>query len=179
MQIYSVHHFYLQDDGIFPNNDGFPVIHYRAALQIPWWRPANYILKLFKKNNWSNGWNDGVYDYHHYHSITHEALGVYKGHTILLLGGGNGVRVTVEKGDVLIIPAGVAHKNLYPENVFGCVGAYPNGSAYDMNTGKPGERPDADDQILQVPVPDQDPVFGGTGEMYRILQENHFVHISL
>jgi len=63
-------------------------------------------------------------------------LGVCKGEPLLQLGGENGISLFIQQGDVLIIPAGVAHKNLGKENDLICVGAYPDGRDYDMNYGK-------------------------------------------
>jgi uncharacterized protein YjlB len=40
------------------------------------------------------------------------------------------------KGDVLLIPAGVAHKNVGASIDFKCVGAYPGGKEFDINLGK-------------------------------------------
>ena len=148
----------LQDDGIFPNSR-LPALLYKGVLDLPVLFPAAHISSLFKRNKWTNSWDAGIFTYHHYHSITHEVLGVYKGHTQLQLGGANGPKVFVQKGDVLVIPAGVAHKNLGPENDVGCIGAYPDGREYDMNYGKPGERPRTDENIHKVPTPAHDPVF--------------------
>jgi uncharacterized protein YjlB len=61
---------------------------------------------------------------------------------------------------VIIIPAGVAHKNLGSDAKFGCVGAYPEGKEYDMNYGKPEERGITLHNIASVSMPDADPVFG-------------------
>lgn len=149
----------LHDDGVFPNNR-LPVLLYKGALGIPLLFPATHVKNLFKKNGWSNSWDAGVLEYHHYHSITHEVLGIYSGETTLQLGGEGGVQVNIEKGDVLVIPAGVAHKNLGDENAVGVVGAYPDGRDYDMNYGKPGERPGTDEHIAKVPIPKSDPVMG-------------------
>jgi len=152
--------YYLKDDGIFPNNKVLPVILYKTVLDLPYLGAASAIAELFSYNNWKNSWKDTVYNCHHYHSNTHEVLGVYKGSTHVQLGGENGEIVLLEKGDVLIIPAGVAHKNLEPKSRFKCVGAYPKGKHYDMLFGRDGERPMADHFIEKVPVPAQDPVFG-------------------
>jgi uncharacterized protein YjlB len=152
---------FLDDDGTFPNSR-LPVLYYKGVLNIPLLFPATHVKHLFEKNNWLNSWDDGIFEYHHYHSITHEVLGIYEGGTVLRIGGDTGVKLRVEKGDVLIIPAGVAHKNLDGESV-GVVGAYPDGRNYDMNYGKPGERPKTDENIKGVPVPATDPVFGNQG----------------
>lgn len=164
---YTLHHFYLKDDGIFPNNERLPVLLYKNALNILPFVGSNMVTASFEKNNWSNSWKSGVYTYHHYHSTTHEVLGIYKGATVLQLGGEKGPKLHVEKGDVLIIPAGVAHKNLQRERDILCVGAYPDGKVYDMNYGLKSERARADKNIARLPIPAKDPVFGVTGELQK------------
>lgn len=164
---YAVQRHYLRDDGVFPNNAEVPVLVYRSVLNLPVFLPGKYVVDLFRKNGWDNAWKDGVHDFHHYHSKTHEVLGVYKGCTTLLIGGKNGIRIKLQKGDVIVIPAGVAHKNVEPDKAFKCVGAYPKGFNYDMKTGEPSERPKADENIAAVPIPDSDPVFGADGELKK------------
>jgi uncharacterized protein YjlB len=161
--------YYLKDDGIFPNNELLPVLLYKSAWKLPFWKPATAIEKRIKENQWGNVWRNGVYDYHHYHSITHEVLCAYKGKTKLLLGGDKGVTIEFEKGDVLIIPAGVAHKNLRPHAIFKCIGAYPEGKNYDMNYGTT-ERPKTDENIKKVPLPKTDPVKGLSGPLLEYWQ---------
>src|ERR1700760_578748 len=116
-----IEQFVLQDDGVFPNSP-LPVLLYREALDIPLFFPATHIRHVFEKHGWSNSWDDGILHTHHYHSVTHEVLGIYEGETILLLGGPRGKKIKVEKGDVVVIPAGVAHKNLGPADDVGVVG---------------------------------------------------------
>lgn len=156
---YEVEQFFLSDDGTFPNSE-FPVLHYKNVLALPILFPAAFVKRLFKKNKWSNSWVYGVFEYHHYHSISHEVLACIKGSSALLIGGPRGVEIKINKGDVLVIPAGVAHKNLGKENQLTCVGAYAGGADYDINYGQPGERPQADKNIRGVPLPALDPVFG-------------------
>jgi uncharacterized protein YjlB len=81
------------------------------------------------------------------------------------LGGDNGVLISIGAGDVIIIPAGVAHKNMGSSDDFGVVGAYPAGQNWDMNYGKGHERPQADKNIARVPLPEKDPVFGAGGPL--------------
>ncbi|MCW3087455.1 MAG: cupin protein [Sediminibacterium sp.] len=149
----------LHDNGQFPNSK-LPVIHHKNAIDLPFFRSAHAIEKIFEENGWTNNWDSGIYTYHHYHSITHEAFGVYKGRALLLLGGENGKHVVIQKGDVIIIPAGVAHKNMGKEEDALCIGGYPEGKDFDMNYGNPGERPQTDLNIAGVPIPSTDPVFG-------------------
>ncbi len=81
------------------------------------------------------------------------------------------MKIRLQKGDVIIIPAGVAHKNIEPGKKFKCVGAYPKGFHFDMKTGEPSERPKADEHIAAVPVPETDPVFGKNGELRKYWAE--------
>ena len=158
---------FFEDDGIFPNNR-LPALLYPKVLKLPnLFRPVA-VKKLFENNNWKNTWQQGIYTYHHYHSTTHEVLGVCKGETLLLLGGENGITVLIQEGDVLVIPAGVAHINVGKENDVSCVGAYPDGRDYDMNFGKPGERPRTDHNIVSLPLPGTDPVFGVNDGLLQI-----------
>ncbi len=108
-----------------------------------------------------------MYTYNHYHSITHEVLGIYCGECHVSLGGDSGIQLFLEKGDVLLIPAGVAHKNIGASTDFKCIGAYPGGKDFDINLGKSGERPGTDKNIRKVPVPKLDPVYGKEGLLSR------------
>ena len=157
----------LSDDGTFPNNGHLSLIVYRNALRDVLNHNGKEVEQLFESNGWSNSWEDGVYDYHHYHSVTHEVLGVIKGSTRIQFGGPTGISLMVDPGDVIIIPAGVAHKNLGGDESFKCVGAYPDGKDYDINYGKPEERPKADENIKNVPLPESDPVFGTSGPLIK------------
>ncbi|MCE3226161.1 MAG: cupin protein [Bacteroidetes bacterium] len=155
----QIQEFRLNDTGKFPNSV-LPVIVYKKVLALPRFFKCFYVRRLFISNKWGNSWKSGIYEYHHYHSITHEVLGVCEGKTTLLLGGENGVSIEIEAGDVIVIPAGVAHKNEGNENDVCCIGAYPTGHDYDIKYGKEGERPSADNNIMNVSLPKTDPVFG-------------------
>jgi uncharacterized protein YjlB len=95
-------------------------------------------------------------------------LGVYKGDARVQFGGEEGPTLMVEAGDIVIIPAGVAHKNINSSHDFRVVGAYPAGQSWDMNYGKEGERPAADNNIIAVPNPRTDPVYGDMGPLKKI-----------
>jgi uncharacterized protein YjlB len=123
------------------------------------------VIELLESNGWSNSWENGIYDYHHYHSITHEVLVMTSGSARVQFGGEDGIALELNAGDVVIIPAGVAHKKLSEHSNFKCVGAYPDGRDYDVLRGKPEERPKADENIKNLPVPDADPVFGIDGPL--------------
>lgn len=153
----------LRDDGVYPNNDRLPLLVYQGALRLEQGNPASAIEALFRENLWGGSWRNGVYGFHHYHSTAHEVLGVYGGRARIQLGGEQGIVLSIERGDVVIIPAGVAHKNLGASSDFFVVGAYPRGQRPDMNYGKPGERPRADENAARVPLPQADPVYAARG----------------
>jgi len=158
---------HLTDDGIFPNSV-FPALVYEGAIDLPISDPAAAVESLFAEHQWVPAWRDGIYDHHHYHSNTHEVLGVYRGHARILLGGENGVIVSVQAGDVVVIPAGVAHRCVEASRDFACVGAYPGAIEPDMLYGAQGERPTADRSIEQVALPDTDPIEGRTGPLVSV-----------
>lgn len=149
---------HFADNGGIPNSR-LPVVIYKGALSHA---SAETMERLFDENGWPSAWRYGVYDYHHYHSTTHECLGVAAGTARLHLGGPTGRVFAVEAGDVIVLPAGTGHKNVGSSPDFLVVGAYPPGGHADMLYGTADERPAADDRIAQVPLPKSDPV-GGQG----------------
>lgn len=149
---------YFKDDGRIPNSK-YPLLLYRDAFKERDDKGAAWLEQLFLQNNWSNSWRNGIFDFHHYHSITHEALGIYSGSALVHLGGEEGSKVKIRAGDIVVIPAGVGHKNLGAEGL-GVVGAYPGGMMWDLMRGNPGERPQTDKNIAAVPIPEQDPLLG-------------------
>ncbi|KMM39041.1 cupin domain-containing protein [Guptibacillus hwajinpoensis] len=152
--------FYFSDNGHIPNNS-LPLVLYRRSLE----GRIDSCIKLFKQNKWSNSWENGVFPYHHYHSNTHEVLGVISGSASITFGGENGESVKVEKGDVVVIPAGVGHKKEQSSADFKVVGAYPNGMSHDLKTGEAEERPEVIENIQNVPLPSTDPLQGQNGHL--------------
>jgi len=153
----------LTDEGTFPNNERLAALIYKDPLETGGSISARDFEEMFDRNHWPSAWRYGIYTYHHYHSTAHEVLGVYKGSTEVQLGGPSGITQLVEAGDVIVIPAGVAHKNLGSNSGFRCVGGYANGASWDMNYGEPTERPAADENISEVEPPVADPVHGQKG----------------
>ena len=151
------------DDGSIPNSR-LPVVIYRQALAGDD-ASAEAMETLFDGNGWPSAWRYGVYDFHHYHSNTHECLGVARGSAKLQLGGQQGREFFVAAGDVIVLPAGVGHKNLGASGDFMVVGAYPPGFSSDLMRAHDGERPGADQRIAKVPLPKTDPVGGQGGPL--------------
>ncbi|WP_226658726.1 cupin domain-containing protein [Guptibacillus hwajinpoensis] len=152
---------YFDDDGKIPNNVFYPLTLYRGVLK------NQDAMDLFKKNNWTNAWENGVFPYHHYHSNTHEVLGIAKGEASITFGGEKGETIHVKEGDVVVIPAGVGHKREQASSEFLVVGAYPNGRQHDLKTGKRDERPTVLENIQHVPIPETDPVYGVDGPLIQ------------
>lgn len=143
----------LADDGTFPNSTHPLVLHGGAAAD------PDAFARTFAAHGWTGGWRGTVFPFHHYHSTAHEVLGVFAGGATLRLGGDAGETVDVAPGDVVVIPAGVAHQCL-DDRGLAVVAAYDRGRSPDLLRGEPGERPDADERIAAVPVPDADPLLG-------------------
>jgi uncharacterized protein YjlB len=157
----------FKDDGVFPNSRD-PLLFYHHVLDLEGEEPASRVQAHFASCHWTNSWIDGIYPFHHYHSTSHEVLGIYRGSATVRLGGEQGEDFTVQAGDAIVIPAGVGHKNLGSTHDFGVVGAYPDGRRCDLLTGRPGERPKADQNIAALPIPDTDPIFGSEGPLRKL-----------
>lgn len=161
----AVEAFPLLDDGVFPNSARFPALLYRGALELPLRNPTRGAEEIVNVNGWGGVWRNGVYARHHYHSAAHEVLVVCSGMARLQLGGPAGPTLEVGRGDVLIIPAGVAHRNAGSTADFSVLGAYPPGQVPDLCYGVVGERPGADIRIARLVCPPTDPAFGARGPL--------------
>jgi uncharacterized protein YjlB len=160
--------YYFKNDGSIPNNADLPLLFYRGALK----EKTEQTEKIFNSHNWRNSWTNGVFDYHHYHSNAHEALGITRGSAALQLGGEQGDIIVVEAGDVIVLPAGTGHKRVSSSLDFQVVGAYPNGMDYNLRLGLAGEQPKVLEEINQVPLPLNDPVYGENGPLIDKWQKN-------
>ena len=156
--------FIFQDDGTFPNNP-LPLLVLKQAFDVALKINPSEIENVFHSNNWGNSWRNGLYPFHHYHSTAHEVLAVACGTARVQFGGENGPVIDVQPGDVVVIPAGVGHKNLGSSFDLLVVGAYPPGPSWDLCRGTPEERPWALENIARVPLPAADPIFGMQGPL--------------
>lgn len=151
--------FTLNDDGPFPNNR-LPVLVYPKAITPGDDDPCEAFEERFQANGWGGTWRNGIFDYHHYHATAHEVLGCAQGWVQVRLGGPDGREVRLNAGDVVLLPAGTAHRNLGHSADYRIVGAYPPGQHPDMKYGEPEEYGPAKASISQVPMPERDPVLG-------------------
>ena len=160
MQLETYH---FSDDGRFPNSP-LPLLVYRGALPVS----PGTMERAFRVNSWSNAWHNGIFGYHHFHSIAHEVLGIAAGEADIEFGGPRGQAVEIRAGDVVVIPAGVGHRNIGQTNDLLVVGAYPDGMDYDTRLGDPDERDEVLQNIAAVAMPTCDPVFGPEGPLHRV-----------
>jgi uncharacterized protein YjlB len=136
-----------------PNHPSCPVLRYRGV-------NADDVRALFAEHGWGGSWVDGVFPFHHFHSTSHEVLGVLAGEATLELGGPQGEAFDVRAGDVIVLPAGTGHRRATDRNGFQVCGAYPAGQEdYDLLRAADDA---ARERIRGLPAPPDDPV-GGEG----------------
>jgi uncharacterized protein YjlB len=161
----------FSDDGITPNNPRLPFICYPGAVELsPYQDPAAVFEDLFHRHDWNKSWRNGIYDYLHYHSRTHEVLGIARGAARVRFGGDKGRILEIRAGDVAILPAGTGHQCLAASSDLLVVGAYPPQGSYEECRGTAAEHARAARSIADVPVPASDPIYGkdaGLTEIWR------------
>ncbi|HVL70873.1 MAG TPA: cupin domain-containing protein [Beijerinckiaceae bacterium] len=159
--------FVFEDDGLVPNSP-LPLVVRQGAITPDSDDPPKSFERTFARNGWTNSWRDGVFDYHHYHSTAHEVLGVVAGSATIRFGGRAGETVGVSAGDVVVIPAGVAHARIQASDDFLVVGAYAGGRDWDLLREEAGALAAARERIAQVPLPEADPVDGPGGPLTKL-----------
>jgi len=165
----NVETYSFQDDGTVPNNPALPLVLYRGALAESGDR-ATECERMFDRNGWPDAWRNGIYAHHHYHSTAHEVLGIAAGSARVRLGGENGKVIELRAGDVVVIPAGVAHKRESASSDLLVIGAYPRGQRADICRAEPGSHDKAVSNIAAVPLPAADPVDGASGPLMKLWQ---------
>ena len=161
----DVREYRFEDDGSIPNNPTLPLLVYPQVLAEGDLNTSR-LRELLAGNGWGGAWVNGVFPYHHYHSVSHEVLVVVGGSAEITFDGPEGETVEVEAGDAVVIPAGVGHCRESSGGGFSMVGAYPKGQEdYDLRTGEEGERPGVLENIRNVPLPETDPLFGEGGPL--------------
>jgi len=155
------HALMFKDDGSIPNNSRLPFLLYRGAVGLTGSAdPAGLLGELFQANDWGDSWRNGIYEYVHYHSRTHEVLGIARGHARVRFGGNEGKIIALRSGDVVILPAGTGHQRISASKQLLVVGAYPPSGTYDECMPLPEHRERALKSIPKVPTPVKDPVYG-------------------
>lgn len=147
--------------GLLPNSR-FPLLIHRVGVS---GGGEDAVRRRFRDNGWLNNWGyPGIYLYPHFHSTTHECLGVANGWMELALFGRGGVRVRLDAGDVVVMPAGVSHAMTGSSDDVLVVGGYPEGRDWDNmqeDTIDLAAFRAAAKRIMMLPIPARDPVTGG------------------
>jgi uncharacterized protein YjlB len=162
-----VEELHSKPNGRVPNSR-FPLLIHRGGVP---GGGADAVRQRFRDNGWLNNWRyPGIYPYNHFHSTTHECLGVATGWMELELFGKGGAVVRVEAGDVVVMPAGVSHAMIGNSEDVLVVGGYPEGR--DWDNIQEAFVSDADFRaavklIMSLPIPAADPVTGGPLTQWR------------
>jgi uncharacterized protein YjlB len=153
----------LAADRSIPNHPHWPLLVYPGVLENS---TAEAFEDLFTHNRWPAAWRNGIFAFHHYHSTSHEALGVYAGEVTVQFGGDAGVALAAKPGDVIVLPAGTGHKKLASRGGLGIVGAYPEGQRPDTCMPATASVAKSAAAVARVPLPACDPVYGAGGPLF-------------
>jgi uncharacterized protein YjlB len=160
--------FAFEDDGTTPNNPRLPLLVYRDVIGEPGRDPAAIFEELFAAHGWGSSWRNGVYDFLHFHTTTHEVLGIARGEAEVQFGGDKGRALSVGAGDVLVLPAGTGHRRLSGSGDLLVVGAYPDNGSFDQRRPGQIDHREALARIGKVPNPAEDPVYGAGGPLVKL-----------
>lgn len=159
------HLIHFKDDGRTPNNS-LPLVLYRSPVTLSsGLDPAAIFEDLFAAHGWRQSWRNGMYDYLHFHTQTHEVLGIARGRLRAEFGGSEGRVVQLKAGDVVVLPAGTGHRRLGSSRDLLVVGAYPATGSYDEPKPADISHAKAVAAIAGVRRPAQDPVYGKHGPL--------------
>jgi uncharacterized protein YjlB len=165
----DVQAFRFEDDGETPNNPRLPLVVYRAAVRLAGEHdPAAPFERAFAKHGWGDGWRNGIYPFLHFHTATHEVLGIARGRATVEFGGAKGRALTVEAGDVVVLPAGTGHRRIEASGDLLVVGAYPRNASFDQKRPGQVDHKKAVAAIAEVPMPEMDPVHGREGPLMTL-----------
>lgn len=159
----SVTTLFFAPDPAAPNHPDLPVVIVAGAVADG--VSTSDVQETVRRNGWGGAWIYGVFPYHHYHSDAHEALICVGGTAELLIGGAGGNRITVRRGDALVLPAGTGHKCLSSSDDFLVCGCYPADQESPDLKREGDPRDGVEARIAAVPLPEADPLFGESGPL--------------
>lgn len=158
--------FRFRDDGETPNNPALPLVLFRNVVVLDGrYDPAAVIEEVFAGHGWGGSWRNSVYDFRHFHTMTHEVLGIARGSVKVEFGGAKGKVISLKAGDVAVLPAGIGHRRISASKDLLVVGAYPKTGKYDEPRPDEVDYDTARAAIGRVKCPSADPVYGRDGPL--------------
>lgn len=147
-----------------------PLLVYRSAFDS---KEHTKLKETLRQNGIEPQWTYGMYPFSHYHTV-HEVLSILSGDATLRFGGEGDAEYVVESvnsdvpieidisaGDVIVVPAGVAHRHVEERHGFSMLGSYVRGVSWDMNNCKNvQEEKSAIEKIKKLPPLESDPLYG-------------------
>jgi uncharacterized protein YjlB len=169
MKRYQLQTFRFEDDGETPNNPRLPLLVYRGAVPPDGaGDPASWFERTFRAHGWADGWRNGIYPFLHFHTATHEVLGIAAGRATVEFGGARGRVLAVAGGDVVVLPAGTGHKRLDASPDLLVIGAYPRNASFDQKRPGQIDHAAARTAVAKVPLPEMDPIEGTEGPLMEL-----------
>ncbi|KAL4767068.1 hypothetical protein BDW60DRAFT_227067 [Aspergillus nidulans var. acristatus] len=154
-------------------NSQLPVLHYRNVL--PSHPSEETVTQFLTANQWEKRGTWGHITIRHFHPNSHECYGIFRGSSKLLLGAGAGDRaggfeLSVQAGDVIVLPAGIAHSCVESSEDYQYIGVYPQRCPRWRN--EMGNRPidlrSLREETERVAIPEADPVYGAGGPLLAL-----------
>ncbi|KAG8406567.1 hypothetical protein J3459_018651 [Metarhizium acridum] len=97
--------------------------------------------------------------------------GIVSGRSTMLLGkinDGTGVDVEVQRGDVIVLPAGTAHSSIESTPDYFYIGVYPRRHPWWVNEHGQNPATHFRSTIRAVEMPEEDPVYGKDGPLLKL-----------
>lgn len=156
---------FMKSDGVFHNNLRYPTILVKNAVTNKSQDECEQMI--VRGNSWTSPWVWGIFPFHHYHSTAWELLVCVRGAADVQLGGQEGPVVAVEKNDLVLIPPGVAHKQLSSSGGFTLLGSYPmRGCSGSVDTLRESPTKQQVDNIEACIAPATEPILGLNLEVF-------------
>jgi len=169
MKKYDLQTYRFEGDGETPNNPRLPLLVYRGAVPPDGaGDPAAWFERTFAAHGWVDGWRNGIYPFLHFHTATHEVLGIARGRATVEFGGAGGRALAVTAGDVVVLPAGIGHKRLDASADLLVVGAYPRNCRFDQKQPGQMDHEAACAAVRAAPLPEMDPLDGSGGPLMEL-----------
>jgi uncharacterized protein YjlB len=125
------------------------------------------LKRVFSENGWNDNHRRSISNKDQFHLRSHEVLGIVDGSASVLLGGPLGKTIELRKGDLLLLPAGTAHKMIVGSSDFKVVSAVPEGQEKDELVDERRVPDQYCGQIVQATLrPKTDPLFGYKGPVF-------------